>query len=212
MANQGLDRRTALEMLAKAAFASQFTGFSRWSFGATANEHQHAHGAVASPSDKKHSVYTPQYFSAHEYQTVDILTDLIIPADETPGAKEAGVAEFIDFMAAHGETEIRQPLRDGLLWLDSAAQKQHGSAFASLPSAQQNDLLKTLAYRNPAVPVEERGVIFFRLVRRYTVMGYYTSRVGLAELDYPGLRLYSQSPACPHTDDPEHLHLNGAKV
>jgi hypothetical protein len=44
------------------------------------------------------------------------------------------------------------------------------------------------------------------------VMGYYTSRVGLSELDYPGLRFYSQSPACPHTDDPEHRHLPAPRV
>jgi gluconate 2-dehydrogenase gamma chain len=48
---------------------------------------------------------------------------------------------------------------------------------------------------------------FFRLIRSYTVMGYYTSRIGLEELNYPGLKLYSHSPECPHKDDPEHRHL-----
>ena len=40
-------------------------------------------------------------------------------------------------------------------------------------------------------------------MRNYTVMGYYTSRAGLEELDYPGLRFYSASPECPHKDDPD---------
>jgi gluconate 2-dehydrogenase gamma chain len=48
-------------------------------------------------------------------------------------------------------------------------------------------------------------------MRKYTVLGYYTSRIGLEELDYPGLRLYSSSPECPHKGDPEHKHL-GAPV
>ena len=101
MANQGLDRRTVLEMLAKAAAASQFPGFSRWAFGA---EHPHGEGSASQPRQQH---YNPIYFSQPQYQTIEILTDLIIPADETPGAKEAGVSEFIDFMAAHGEDELQ---------------------------------------------------------------------------------------------------------
>ena len=41
-------------------------------------------------------------------------------------------------------------------------------------------------------------------------MGFYTSRIGLEALDYPGLKLYSESPGCPHPGDPEHLHLSNA--
>ncbi len=47
-------------------------------------------------------------------------------------------------------------------------------------------------------PEQRAGHEFFLLVRRYTVMGYYTSRVGLEELDFPGFKLYTESPACPH--------------
>jgi len=49
--------------------------------------------------------------------------------------------------------------------------------------------------------------VFFDLIREYTLMGFYTSRVGLQELDYPGLKFYSESPSCPHVNDREHLHL-----
>src|SRR5947209_16511258 len=129
MANQGVDRRTALEMLAKAAAASQCPGFCRWACGA---EHDHHDHIDAAPSEGPRRPYQPAYFSAPEYQTIEILTDLIIPADESPGAKEAGVSEFIDFMAAHGETEVQKPMRHGLEWLDATAKKNHGDAFARL--------------------------------------------------------------------------------
>jgi len=197
MANQGADRRTVLEMLAKAAVASQFPGFSRWVFG---QQHEHA---IDSPVPVRAVNYRPSWFSPAEYHTIDVLTGLIIPRDESPGAQEAGVSEFIDFMAAHGEKEIQQPLRDGLLWLDSTARNAHGAAFASLSSDQQIDILKQVTSRDS----DREGHAFFRLIRRYTVMGYYTSAVGLKELDFPGLRLYTESPACPHTNDPEHRHL-----
>jgi hypothetical protein len=194
MANQGADRRTVLEMLAKAAAASQFSGFSRWAFG-----QQHEHQAVSPPP--RAASYRPSYFTAAEYRTIDVLTGLIIPADQSPGAREAGVAEFIDFLAAHGEGEIRQPMRDGLQRLDAAAKMAHAASFAVLPPDQQTEILKAAANG------DTEGRVFFRLIRRYTVMGYYTSRIGMAELDYPGLRFYTESPACPHTSDPEHRHL-----
>jgi hypothetical protein len=66
--------------------------------------------------------YQPSYFSASEYRTIDILTGLIIPKDESPGAQEAGVSEFIDFLAAHGERDSAADAY-GLKWLDATAKK-----------------------------------------------------------------------------------------
>ena len=201
MANQSPDRRAVLEMLAKAAIAGQFPGFSRWVFAA---EHQHATAASASP---RPAHYQPLFFTAADYQTIAVLTEMIIPKDESPGAGDAGVSEFIDFMAAHGEKEIQKPMRDGLGWLNAKARKTYGAPFVDLSPNQQTEILKKLAYGKQTEPEDAEGRSFFLLIRRYTVMGYYTSRIGLEELDYPGLKLYSQSPACPHADDPEHRRL-----
>ncbi|MGA2132907.1 MAG: gluconate 2-dehydrogenase subunit 3 family protein [Bryobacteraceae bacterium] len=196
MANQGSDRRRILELLAKAAAASQFPGFVRWTFG---QQHEHA----APPRAK---TYRPSYFSPSEYHAIDVLTGLIIPRDESPGAQDAGVGEFIDFLAAHGEEEIRLPMRNGLKWLDTKAKSTYGADFAALSPTQQNAILEKVAHKTSA-PADRQGQTFFRLIRRYTVMGYYTSRAGLTELAYPGLQFYTESPACPHTGDPEHRHL-----
>src|SRR5271155_483275 len=140
MANQGSDRREILEMLAKVAVASQFPGFSRWVFG-----QQHDHGADAAPPARE-AHYKPSYFSPSEYRTIDVLTGLIIPKDESPGAQEAGVSEFIDFMAAHGEKTIQQPMRNGLKWLDATARKRYGASFTGLLPEQQTEILKSVAY------------------------------------------------------------------
>jgi len=195
MANQSPDRRRVLEMLAKAAVASQFPGFSRWVFAA---EHQHN---PDKPIQPKPADYQPQFFNPAEYRTIEVLTEMIIPTDESPGAKEAGVAEFIDFMAAHGDEDL-VPMRAGLRLLDAK------SRFLDLQPAEQEELLKSLADKKGA----PEGQAFFKLIRRYTVMGYYTGRVGLEELSYPGLEFYSQSPECPHKDDPEHRHLPPARI
>ncbi len=197
MANQGPDRREALQMLAIAAAAGQFPGFSRWCYAAQ-NDQQN--------SELPKPAYRPQFFSADEYHTVDQLTEIIIPKDDTPGAREVGVAEFIDFMAAHDD-EIQQPFQRGLHWLNAKARRLYGQPYSKLPIADQQAILRRLAYTSEQSPDEKEGQEFFLLLRRYTVMGYYTTRAGLEQLDYPGLRMYSSSPACPHKDDPEHRHL-----
>jgi gluconate 2-dehydrogenase gamma chain len=202
MADQGHDRREVLEMLALAAMASQFSGFSKWICAAQhANDHSKSAGAQVRPA-----AYNPQFFTPDEYEVVDQLTEIIIPKDESPGAREAGVSEFIDFMAASDQT-IQQQFRNGLNWLNAQSQKINNTDFARLPAEQQQVVLRSVAYREHYLPGEEIGQQFFSLLRRYTVMGYYTSRIGLEELDFPGLRMYLQSPACPHKDDPEHRHL-----
>jgi hypothetical protein len=192
MANQSPDRRAVLEMFAKLAVVSQFPGFSRWSFA----EHQHSAPPNTAP-------YQPQFFSPPEYQLLDHLSELIIPSDETPGAHEAGVVEFIDHMVAH-DPDIQFQFRRGLALINTFALETHRQEFMSLPTSQQEDLLRTIATPNQT---DIEGPAFFHLLRTYTVMGYYTTRIGLEALDDPGLRLYSSSPECPHTDDPEHLHL-----
>jgi Gluconate 2-dehydrogenase subunit 3 len=203
MAGQGMDRREVLRALALASAASSFPGFSRWSFACG------DHVNVGAPTPRP-ATYAPQFFSRHEYATLERLADLIIPSDDTPGAKEAGVAEFIDFMVAHDES-IQYSFRLGLTWLDAESERLDGSRFLGLTAEKQAGMLEHLAYRNRYRPGEEDGRAFFKLAREYTVMGYYTSRVGLKELDYPGLRLYSESPGCPHKGDPEHRHLPPAK-
>lgn len=198
MANQSPDRREVLTLLGKVAALSQFPGFSRWV-------------CAASPANKRAASYEPLFFSAAEYRTVNVIAEHIIPADESPGAQAAGVAEFIDFMVAH-DVDLQYSFRTGLAWLDAFAVRNNGERFETLASHEQKLLLRRVAYRNEQSVSEPQGQEFFRLIRKYTVIGYYTSRIGLEELDYPGLRLYGSSPECPHKDDPEHRNLGAPTV
>lgn len=203
MAGQGLERREVLRILAIAAAASGYPGFHRWSFAC-------AH-AGSGPIPLKRASYAPRFFSAPEYATVERLAQIIIPSDGTPGAREAGVSEFIDFMVA-SDPSVQYRFRYGLTWLDAHAGKLHGAPFRELDEAKQTALLEPLAYRDRYRDGEDEGRAFFKLVREYTVMGFYTSRIGLEQLDYPGLRIYLESPGCPHADDPEHRHLPPPKA
>jgi gluconate 2-dehydrogenase gamma chain len=198
MAGQGVERREILRILAMAAAAATFPGFQKWTFACG-----HLGNAL---TQVKPATYQPLFFREPEYAMVERLTDIIIPSDGTPGAREAGVSEFIDLMVSRDAT-LQHKFRTGLIWLNAHSSRRNGKTFLALAPDQQVVFLEPLAYKAKHRPGEERGRDFFELVREYTVMGFYTSEIGLRELDFPGLQFYSESPACPHKDDPEHRHL-----
>jgi gluconate 2-dehydrogenase gamma chain len=202
MAGQGLQRREILRIMGVAAVASHFPGFVNWSF---AEGHAHPADAPAPPNE-----YQPLFFSAPEYALIARLTEIIIPTDETPGAREAGVCEFVDFMVAH-DVAAQKPMRAGLLWLDERGRREYERPFLELNDGEQATILDTLAFASKHRAGEELGQEFFRRVRELTVMGFYSSEVGYKELDNPALRSWGLSPACPHANDRAHAHLPSPK-
>lgn len=198
MAGQGIQRREVLRILGTAAAAAQFPGFSKWGF---------ACGHIGNAALQiRPAVYRPQVFTAAEYATVERLAEIIIPSDATPGASEAGVAEFIDFMVAN-DPEAQYGFRTGLIWLNAHAERAAGKRFIELTPEQQTSLLEPLGFKDKARPGEEYGARFFGVMREYTVTGFYTSQLGFKELDNPALKFYAESPECPHKGDPEHAHV-----
>src|SRR5271165_985006 len=199
MAGQGVQRREVLRILGTAAVAAQFPGFSKWGF---------ACGHIGNAALQiKPAAYGPQFFTAAEYAMVERLAEIIIPSDSTPGAKEAGVSEFIDFMVA-SNPEAQYPFRMGLARLNAHAEQMDGKRFVDLAPEQQTSLLEPLGFKDKARPGEEPGRQFFAMMREYTVTGFYSSEIGFKELDNPALKFYAESPECPHKGDPEHAHLS----
>lgn len=151
--------------------------------------------------------YTPQFFKPHEFQTVEILTEMIIPTDDKPGAKEAQVANYIDFIvnaAAEFEPSLQREWSEGLVWLDDASRKKSGKPFREASASSREQLLTdmSLPERDAKAAASHPGYSFYKLVKEMTVEGFYTSRVGLIEdLGYQGLSFLSEFPGCTH---PEH--------
>ena len=145
------------------------------------------------------------------YYTVEVLTDLILPATEDsshqpqPGAKDAGVAEFIDFMV-YSDPSIQARISRGHRL---AGQGKQASCGFCRPRCGPTKCVRSNVSltRRSIAKAKRAGQQFFALFRKNTVMGFYTSRVGLESLDYPGLKLYSESPGCTHEGNPEHIGL-----
>ena len=222
MAGQGIDRRQILRYIGIASVASTFPGFRHWTFACSHDEHAAASVLAQTPAQ----LYKPLFLSAESFRLVEHLTEMIIPADDSPGAKEAGVAEFIDFMLAnrvavaadgdartveerlHQGTAAQVQFEGGLNWLNVRSKSEYKNNFMDCTPTQQTALLEELAYKSKFTPTTERGREFFQMLRDYTVVGYYTSKIGLESLGYPGLRTFWQRmQACPHPNDPEHVHL-----
>jgi gluconate 2-dehydrogenase gamma chain len=223
MGGQGVERRDILRYIGIASVAGAFPGFSKWAF---ACAQTHVHAPVAATAQATAGPYKPLFFSAQHYRMVEHLAEMIIPADDTPGAKQAGVAEFIDFMVANRVpvsarrdvrstqdaiemgNEAQNRFLSGLDWVNARSKSEFGHEFMDCASEQQKSLLEELAYKAKFKPTTESGREFFRLMREYTVVGYYTTKIGLESLGYPGLRtVWPSMPGCSHPDDPEHIHL-----
>jgi len=220
MGGQGIERREILRYIGIASVASTFPGFSKWAF---ACPQEHSNLASSQPPS---GPYKPLFFQPGHYQMVEHIAEMIIPEDDTPGAKQAGVAEFIDFMVANrvpvsGSRDVRSTddaiemgneaqtrFILGLDWMNAHCHSEFGRAFMDCTPEQQNSLMEELAYKSKFKPTMESGREFFRMMRDYTVVGYYTTRIGLESLGYPGLRtMWPKMPGCTHPDDPEHAHL-----
>ncbi len=117
----------------------------------------------------------------HQHETVAAVAELIIPETDTPGARAAGVVEFIDLMVAEWYTEEeRARFLDGLADLDRRSQAMIGRMFVDARSSEQVRTLSELeaewlAFHPAGGEPEEH---FFHQIKYLTIYGYYTSRVG----------------------------------
>ena len=129
-------------------------------------------------------IWKPKLFDEHQNATVIALTELIIPATDTPGAKAAQVNRFLDLLLADGSQEDRVAFISGLNWLDGNAIRQHKHPFVKCTPAQQTAILTTLDTGKDAGIAAGRR--FFRLAKSWTSRIYYNTQIGYQELNKGG--------------------------
>jgi hypothetical protein len=129
-----------------------------------------------------------KFFDEHEMKTIGVLSDIIIPKDDKSGsATDAGVPDFIEFMAKD-QPSHQTPLRGGIRWLDLQCMRRYDAAFVSCTSEQQIEMVNEIAYPEKAKPEMKQGVSFFNMIRDLTASGFFTSKIGLEDLGYVGNR------------------------
>jgi gluconate 2-dehydrogenase subunit 3-like protein len=157
----------------------------------------HVHPS-APPDPHDWSSYHPKFFSAEEFQWLDSYSAILIPSDETPGAREAHVAAFIDFVvnaAAQFAPEVQDHWRLAMRWLRT-------NNFGNLSLQDQLALVTAAAGPESDRSLTHPGFSTYQLIKQMTVHAFYTSRVGLIDvLEYQGIAYLTEFPACTH---PEH--------
>jgi len=177
----GLTRRDALKIAAGAvALPALFT-----------------RAAVAAPATAAPAAASaPRFFTADEVALLDEVTETIIPTDShSPGARAAKVTAYIDGRLAEAylpvEADVQQRWRDGLRRVDVLSQEMNGAAFlAASPEKRVAVLTRMAASEKDPQTAEEK---FFRELKATTILGYYTSEIGIhQEMEYKGNTLQQE--------------------
>ena len=171
---------------------------------ATAAETHTGHHAPAAAATNK-GPYQRQVFDDHQWRTVRVLCDVIIPADERSGsASQAGVPEFLDdWIAFRSAQDLNQNLQaqicGGLMWLDRESNRLFEKNFADAAADQQKQILDRIAYPKKVAKEDQPWALFFSEFRSLTVSGFFSSKMGVADLPYLGNTAVAEWKGC----DPE---------
>ncbi|MEZ5293278.1 MAG: gluconate 2-dehydrogenase subunit 3 family protein [Vicinamibacterales bacterium] len=199
-----VSRRDALRLMAAGPVAA---GFSFTAVEVAAAHEARQAARAAAPG----APYVPTFFSAHEYETVRLLADTILPADERSGsASDLGVPEFIDALmldepATPMESRRQTAMRGGLAWLDRECQRRFDKTFVACAAPERSAVLDDIAWpvpdpppdAPPAVPDLAPGRTFFFSFRDLTASGFWTTKAGMADLQFMGNRAVADWNGCP---------------
>jgi Gluconate 2-dehydrogenase subunit 3 len=181
-------RRDALKVLLAAPAAT---------FAWTDAEAAQAAASAQAARVVKTKPFVPKFFTATEFKFVSVLADIIMPKDERSGsATDAGVPEFMDFMMI--DQPARQvAMRGGLAWLDVECQRRFDKTFLNCAETERTTVLDDIAWPSKAKPEFAHGVAFFNNFRDLTASGFWTTRMGIDDLQYMGNRSVARWNGCP---------------
>ncbi|MDZ4794807.1 MAG: gluconate 2-dehydrogenase subunit 3 family protein [Bacteroidota bacterium] len=186
-----MDRRKSLKLIVTGALAAPIAiaGCKTDAKKASVAADEPKFNLDRSPDELKYEksiLAKEKFFTEHEFATIAVLADIIIPKDEVSGsASEAKVPDFIEFIVKD-MPQHQVPMKGGLRWLDLQCLKRHEKSFRDCTSAQQIELVDMIAYPKKAKAEMSQGVKFFSLMRDLTASGFYTSEIGVKDLGYAG--------------------------
>jgi hypothetical protein len=162
-----------------------------------ADEHGHA-AHTAPPELPLLQDYRPKFFNPDDFSALEAFTEILIPADDTPGARQAHCAQYIDFLldsAAEYAPEMQTQWRRAIEDLRQAGFHAAGASDRAALVEAMSRPEKDPAASHPAYDA-------YRLIKQLNAFAFYTSRTGTIDvLDYRGNTYNAVFPACTH---PEH--------
>jgi gluconate 2-dehydrogenase gamma chain len=149
--------------------------------------------------------WKPLFLDEHQNETLIVLSDLMIPATDTPGAKEALVNRYIDLVLAADTTENQRAFLSNLAYLDGESIRRYKAAFRYLSREDQDDLLHALAYPPggsgwTGEQVSDPGHTHFEQLKTRIGVAYYNSEIGTRELGWDGNFTHGVYQGCNHPE------------
>jgi hypothetical protein len=144
------------------------------------------------------------FLNDQQNETLIALSDVIIPATATPGAKEAMVNRYLDLLLSVQPAEFQRQFVDALAFIDSESQKQLGKDFRALAPSDQIWLLTPWAYpRQPSHWMEQEdkpdpAQDHFERLKALIASAYYGSEIGQKELGWDGSIFHGPYQGCEH--------------
>ena len=179
---KNMGRREALALLASAPLATAFV--------CTGSDAAKAQNAIGDD-------YLRTFFTTHEYDTVRLLVDILIPRDaRSASATDAGVPQFMDFLMTD-QPERQLAMRGGLAWLDAECLERFDKSFVDGDASEREALLDEIAYPDRAGPELSHGVEFINGFRDLTATGFFSSKIGVEDLRYLGNEYVTEWTGCP---------------
>ncbi len=188
----GMKRRDLLKVITSVPAAALIPAASK------AAEKAAVPASTAAQAAARRAPFQPKVLDAHEWKTIRVLSDLIIPADERSGsATQAGVPEFIDDWLDSKRGMLLDIIRGGLTWLDIECNKLLRHDFVDSTAAQQKQVLDRIAYPSRAPAEDANAVAFFNHLRDLVVSGFFSSDMGVKDLPYLGNQMVAEWKGCP---------------
>ena len=185
---EGSSRRAVLKTFAATAAALPIFGQN------PPSENHHSEAPVTRQAAAE---YRYRYFRPEQLKTLDALTETIIPTDDhSSGARAARVSEYIDAIIGDAPQSAKELWSNGIATADEMAQNSFGKPYADCSAEEQVAIMSELV-GNERESGDERK--FFVALKRATIDGYYTSRIGIhEELQYQGDQALTGFPGCQH--------------
>jgi len=147
--------------------------------------------------------WAPVFLNAQQNEALLALSETIIPATDTPGAKEAYVNRFLDLVLSALPPETQREFLDSLAWFDSGAMARYKATFVNLSDQEKQDLLNLVAWPHTQVRWGETDSNFdghehFERMKTWIAGAYYSSPVGLKELGWDGWPARGIFKGCEH--------------
>jgi len=130
------------------------------------------------------------FFNQEDAATVAAFTERLMPgAEGKPGARDAGVLNYIDLALAGAYADLQDFYRRGLAQLDAYCRKTYSDSFSRLDATRQDEVITALEQGKATGFTWPAAQEFFNTIRTQTMEGMFADPVYGGNKDFAGWRL-----------------------